>query len=302
MDHRNRIVFQKPDLENLTRHRTVVDMHFHTRYSDGGSDVHEIAARARELGIGVAITDHNEIAGAVEISRCKNVLSIPGIEVTSSEGSHILIYFYDVKSLQKFYARDVRPFMGPSVMHSISLPMEEIIARAKGYRSLTIFAHPFSAAFTGVCNFYFPGKRLDAILQQADGVEAINASNLTKWNLRCALLAFNLNKAVTGGSDGHSLKHLGRTVTYAACRGSRRAFLDAVKQGRSKVVGKEIDLLRKVASNGVKLKSNLKNTPDLLEKNIRYGYTVINSKSKTLRERMRRHFHTKNKGVSVADR
>ena len=31
----HRIQVKKPDLEELTRHHTVVDMHFHTRHSDG---------------------------------------------------------------------------------------------------------------------------------------------------------------------------------------------------------------------------------------------------------------------------
>ena len=120
-----------------------------------------------------------------------------------------------------------------------------------------------------------------------DGVEVINSENMNKWNLKSALLGFNLNKAISGGSDGHSLYQLGRVVSYAACANDRRAFLSAVKNGRNKVVGKEIDIFRKVQSGGIKLKSNLKNYPDLMEKNFSYGRKVIHVKSKTFRDRVK---------------
>ena len=81
----NRIIFEKPDLEKLTQKNTVVDMHFHSVYSDGRNRVDEIVEYAEYLGIGVAITDHNAIQGAVEINAYDNVMSIPGIEVTSFE-------------------------------------------------------------------------------------------------------------------------------------------------------------------------------------------------------------------------
>jgi hypothetical protein len=121
-----------------------------------------------------------------------------------------------------------------------------------------------------------------------DGVEVINSGNLNKLNLKCALLGFNLGKSMTGGSDGHLLKHMGRAVTYARCAPERQSFLDAVKHKRSKVVGKEVDLFRKVTSNGFKLKSGARNCSDLFEKNLKYGYTVIHGKSKTWCENIRR--------------
>lgn len=286
MDTFNRICFDKPDLFQLNKKNTVVDMHFHSRWSDGTSTIEEIAAYAEELGIGVAITDHNEIGGAVEIDQYKNVLSIPGIEVTSREGTHILIYFYDVKSLKKFYTRSVRPFMGSSVMSSLSIDVDEILKKAKKYKTLVVFPHPFSAAFTGICNHSFSNDRLKRLLNVADGVEVINSENLKRWNLKSALLGFNLNRSITGGSDGHTLKQLGAAVTYAQCRKKRAAFLDAVKKSRVKVVGKETQILGKISSNSMKLKNSLNNYPDIVEKNITYGKSVIHFKSNRITERV----------------
>jgi predicted metal-dependent phosphoesterase TrpH len=250
--------------------------------------VQQIVQRARELGVGIAITDHNEIRGAVELESYSDVLSIPGIEVTSKEGTHILIYFYDIGDLKAFYENDVRPYMGNGVMSSTALKMEDVIGCARRYETVIIFPHPDCAVYTGICNFYFSPERLNRLFDLVDGVEVINSSNLKKWNLRCALLGFNLDKAITGGSDGHSIKHMGRAVSVADCPPQARAFLDALRKKRNKVIGKEIDILRKVTANGLKLRTNLKNCPDLVEKNLRYSYQVINSKSKTLKESVKR--------------
>ena len=108
----HRIIFERPQLEDLAQAYTVVDMHFHSELSDGHASIEDIARRALELGIGIAVTDHNAIHGAVEIDRFKNVFSIPGIELTSYEGTHLLVYFYDIKGLLRFYSRHVQPFIG----------------------------------------------------------------------------------------------------------------------------------------------------------------------------------------------
>jgi predicted metal-dependent phosphoesterase TrpH len=284
----HKIRFERPDLEELTRKYTVVDMHFHSHHSDGLNRISTIANRAAELNIGIAITDHNEIQGAVEIDKYKDVLSIPGIEVTSAEGTHILIYFYDIESLKVFYENDIRPHMGSELMSSIAFEMEEIVRRARFFKTVIIFPHPYAGVYTGISNHYFPEERLQPILDLIDGVEVINAENLNKWNLRSALLGFNLNKSITGGSDGHRLVQMGKAVSYAACKPNRKAFLNAIKKKKNMVIGKEIDIIRKVTSNGVKLPANIRNYPDLVEKNIKYGYTVINTRSKAIKKNFKR--------------
>lgn len=284
----HKIRFERPDLVDLNQRYTVVDLHFHSKYSDGNNAVSAIAKRALELGIGIAITDHNEIKGAVEIDRFRGILNIPGIEVTSREGTHLLIYFYEIKSLKRFYKKDVQPNMGHDIMSSTRLEMEEIIRRARAFETLVVFPHPYSATFTGIQNTYFSAERLARLYEMVDGIEVINAENLNKWNMRSALLGFNLNKGITGGSDGHRLPQMGRAVCYASCKQDRRAFLDTIKCRQTRVVGKETDIIRKVRSNGVKLRTNIKNCPDLVGKNLKYSCSVINSKSKTIKDMVKR--------------
>jgi hypothetical protein len=295
MDNFSRVQFEQPDLDKLSRNFTVVDLHFHTNHSDGLNSVKAVAERARELGIGVAITDHNEIQGAVEIAAEKNLLTIPGIEITSAEGTHLLVYFYSIAGLKKFYKNDLKPYMGHDVMSSTELTMEEIIQRARKYNSLIVFPHPYCAMYTGICNYQFSSEQLETLLQMCDGIEVINSENLKKWNLKSALLGFNLAKALTGGSDGHTLYHMGRVVTYSECIPTRKAFLDTIKNRQTKVIGKEISMLRKVTSNGVKLKTTLRNCPDIVEKNFKYGCKVINLKSRRFKENVVRRFNGKNR-------
>lgn len=286
MDSFNRIQFETPDLNALNSTYTVADLHFHSRFSDGADSVASIARRAEQLGIGVAITDHNAIEGAVRLDAYKDVLSIPGIEVTSKEGTHVLVYFYCINDLEAFYADHVKPHMGPTVMSSINLDLEEIIRRARKYKSVVVFPHPYSAAFTGVCNHSFSDGQLNRLLKMADGVEVINSENLKRWNLKSALLGFNLDRAITGGSDGHSVQQMGHVVTYAACARSRKAFLDAVSRRQAKVMGTESKLLKKIQSNSAKLKISINNYPDLMEKNIRYGKSVVRFRTRKAVEKI----------------
>lgn len=286
MDNLNRIRFDTPDLAALNSRFTVVDLHFHSRFSDGADTIETIAQRARNLGIGIAITDHNAIEGAVEMDRYDDVLSIPGIEITSREGSHVLAYFYTVQDLKDFYEKHIQPNMGPTVMSSVNLDVESILLAAKKHNGVVIFAHPYSAAFTGICNHSFTDAQLDRLLKTADGVEVINSENLKRWNLKSALLGFNLDRVITGGSDGHSVQQMGNTVTYAACRPSRKAFLDALKNKQAKVMGTESKLIEKIQSNSVKLKTSINNYPDLVEKNIRYGKSVIQFRTRKATEKI----------------
>jgi predicted metal-dependent phosphoesterase TrpH len=291
----HRIQFERPNLTELIKQNTVVDLHFHSQYSDGFNSIEAIARKAHDLGIGIAVTDHNEIRGAVEIDGYRGVFSIPGIEMTSKEGTHILIYFYQIDALEMFYNDHVIPYMGNDIMSSTSLEMEDIIKRARKFKTVIIFPHPFCGIYTGIQNSYFPEDRLERLYSCVDGVEVINSENMKKSNLRSALLGFNLGKGITGGSDGHRISQMGRVVTYAACKSSRQAFLDAIRKNKTKVVGKEIDLIRKVTSNGAKLRNNIKNYPDLVEKNLKYSYTVINSKSKEIKENVKRSLNGKRK-------
>jgi hypothetical protein len=54
------------------------------------------------------------------------------------------------------------------------------------------------------------------------------------------------------------------------------------------VVGKETHLFQKVTSNSYKLRSSIKNSPHVMEKNVRYSYTLIHSKSLQMKDSVQR--------------
>ena len=60
-----------------------------------------------------------------------------------------------------------------------------------------------------------------------------------------------------------------------------------MKRKQTGVIGKEINLIRKVAYNSAKLNLNIMNYPELLGKNIRYSYRLINIKSRLIKELLR---------------
>ncbi|MFH1211244.1 MAG: PHP domain-containing protein, partial [archaeon] len=97
-----RVTFKKPGAIN-TREFSYVDMHYHTRYSDGRTKIAKVMKKCRKRGFGVAVTDHNDIRGAILASRYNGVMTIPGIELGVREGAHLLLYFYNIKDLEEYY-------------------------------------------------------------------------------------------------------------------------------------------------------------------------------------------------------
>ena len=73
------------------------ELHCHSNYSfqEGASSLGELLARAKELGYSaLALTDHDNLCGAMEFSRIANTMKvrpITGAEVTLDDGSHLTL-------------------------------------------------------------------------------------------------------------------------------------------------------------------------------------------------------------------
>ena len=79
----------------------LADLHLHTIYSyDGTASLAAVLSRAKQVGLDViAITDHDEIAGALkarELASAYGVELIPGIEITTADGD-LLAFFITEK-------------------------------------------------------------------------------------------------------------------------------------------------------------------------------------------------------------
>ena len=78
-----------------------IDLHCHTRYSDGSTPLEELIQLAALRGVTTfALTDHDTMAGcecALELGRGAGVTVIPGVEISAADPkrhgkAHILCY------------------------------------------------------------------------------------------------------------------------------------------------------------------------------------------------------------------
>lgn len=252
----SKIEFKRPKHKDLVKQGfMLVDMHHHTTYSDGIRKVESIAKKAKKKGIGVAITDHNEIRGAIEISKYKDVFSIPGIETTTKEGIHILNYFYELGDMLEFYNHNVLPNKNKKSNH-INLALNEITDISKDYNSVLVAPHPYSINMEGICSQINSSFITMKDLQKFDAIEVLNGGLLKHMNTSAIALAESLNSGITGGSDGHRLE-VGKVVTYTKYPADRESFLNEIKNKNTFVMGRT-NMIEKFASQSVKIKVAVK--------------------------------------------
>ena len=251
VDSSEKVRFEVPDLARLrSEGLTAVDMHFHTDHSDGQTTVHEVLAKARGTGFGLAITDHNVISGSLQAFQERgDVLIVPGMEVSAFDGPHILTYFYSPKDLEDFFRRHIEPNRQGSPWLATRLGTQEIIDRAESYNCVTIAAHPYGYLLfnKGVQKCIEGGYLPPEIMKRLDGLEAIDGSMTHALNVKAMKLAEEKGLSFTGGTDAHVLSDVGAVVTCAP-EASLEGFLDAVVSRRNLVIGYEKGTLEKIAT------------------------------------------------------
>jgi predicted metal-dependent phosphoesterase TrpH len=235
--------FRKPDIDSLKKAGyTLVDMHFHTRYSDTYTPVRKVLAKAKRLGIGVAITDHNEIQGCIEAYRRKDgQLIIPGIEVTCYERCHMLAYFSKIRELEDFYYNHVEPCKTKNPYTVTKLKTSQFLKASRDYDCVTAAAHPF-AGFQGVHKNMKRRSVHPGLLNKIEAIEVQNGALLKWMNWQALQWAEQTGKCFTGGSDGHTLLELGNNLTYSKAR-SVAGFLKSILNKDNYVIGRQIGLV-----------------------------------------------------------
>lgn len=209
-----------------------VDMHVHSSASDGMPCVDTILERAKRRGIGVAITDHNTIAGAVDAcERAGETLVIPGIEVSSEQNVHLLFYFHSPSDLESFYLRVVEPCKRKRLFcKSIGMPACEIVSAAQEFPSLSVLAHPFGNGKFREC----PVHERENILSLVDGIEICNGVLGHRRNQKAYILAKLRHLLHIGGSDAHVACACGHVCTFAPGT-DPPSFLHSLQSGVSAV-------------------------------------------------------------------
>jgi len=192
--------------------RLKIDLHIHTTYSDGNGTIDDMLSRARKKRLdGIAITDHDIMAGAFEACRkAKNLIVIPGCEVCTKDG-HILA-------------------LGIEKTLPTRLDYEEAIERIRELNGIAVLAHPFTGRL-----------RLSKWTRhKPDAIETVNAlypffNYQTRKSRR---LAHTLNLPEVGGSDAHNPINVGDAYTIVESNGKEvEDILEGIRKSMTKAEG-----------------------------------------------------------------
>jgi hypothetical protein len=166
-----------------------VDLHMHTDHSyDCATPVEVLLAEAKERGLGaIAVTDHNEISGALEAAaKAKGIKVIVGEEVkTGSQGEVIGLF------LQEKIPR--------------GLSLQETIAEIKRQGGIVYVPHPFDRLHA-VPDY----EHLLPVLDDVDAIEIFNPRiAIMEFNEEAVRFAAKYRMPAGAGSDAHVPQGLG---------------------------------------------------------------------------------------------
>lgn len=160
---------------------------------------------------GIAITDHHEIKGALEVKKLnkdKGFEVIVGEEISTNYGD-VLVYYLN-KKIDK-------------------IDFYEVSEEAKRQNALITIAHPFRTTLVHNHRFKLP---LEKVKHNIDAIECFNARTLPGDNKKANEAAEKLKVAKTGGSDSHFLFEIG--TAHTIFEGSLRT---ALKRKQTKIAG-----------------------------------------------------------------
>ena len=260
--------FERPDWEAIRDSgRMAVDMHFHTNCSDSFTDIDAAIKLAAERGVGVAVTDHNLISSLVRIKgRDIPVPVIPGMEVSTSDGPHILVYFYDQDDLERFWYHNIRPRLQECPWLALrDCPTERLLEMLEGERCVVSAAHPMGYLMSnkGVEICIRKGYLDEDIARRLDAYEVL-CSGMTRESNRESLMSATMyGIGFTGGTDGHTLGEIGNVVTVSDAS-EVDSFLDDVVRKRVDVIGLEKTVPKKVYMASASLSRFMMHSPSAI--------------------------------------
>jgi hypothetical protein len=176
-----------------------VDLHMHTDHSgDCATPVEVLLATAREQGLGaIAVTDHNEISGALEARR-QAALSDPAHPASSPVK---VIVAEEVKTAGQ--GEVIGLFIEEKIPRGLTL--EETVAEIKRQGGLVYVPHPFDRMHS-VPDY----EHLLTILDDVDAIEVFNPRvAIGAFNEEAARFAAKYRIVAGAGSDSHVAQGLG---------------------------------------------------------------------------------------------
>jgi hypothetical protein len=192
---------------------------FHTHTSDDPQDyigfsAEQLIDRAAERGFdALAITNHDAVTFSrrlEEYAAARNVLLIPGVELTLSH-KHVVVINPGFKKAEDFRSLDD-------------------LAAIRNDNTLIIAPHP-----------YYPGSRclrskLEPCLDSFDAVEfSFFYNHFINPNKRAVATARKSGKPLVGSSDCHNIWQVGHTYSLVEAEKGIPSIIAAVKNGRVEV-------------------------------------------------------------------
>jgi hypothetical protein len=186
------------------------DLHIHTCYSpDCTTPLEAIIGCCLELGINcIAVTDHNTIAGGLEMQKCAPFTVIVGEEIKTPYGEIIGL------------------FLSQEIPYGLS--PQETVSRIKAQGGLVCIPHPFDR----VRRSRLQRQIIDAILPQTDIIEVFNSrTTLLRDSARAQTFARSHGLLASAGSDAHTSYEIGHAYVEMPDFSGVVDFRQALAQG-----------------------------------------------------------------------
>jgi predicted metal-dependent phosphoesterase TrpH len=210
------------------------DLHTHTHYSrDSITSPEQYVRRCLKVGINcVAVTEHNNIDGALAVQRIAPFKVIIAEEIKTTDGELTGLF------LTEAVPRNLSP--------------EETIERVKAQGGLVSLPHPFDR----IRREPLRDRARERILRDLDVIEVFNSrTTFRSDNEKARRLAEELALPMGAGSDAHSPWELGTTYVEMPDFEGPQEFLEALRQGR--IVGRRANPVVHVVSTLAKVRTRL---------------------------------------------
>lgn len=187
-----------------------IDLHSHTLCSkDCCNSYDRIVAAVRRSGMdGIAVTDHDEFRGALELKERAPFVVIPGEEIKTSAGEIIGLF------LREWIPPGLEPL--------------ETVDRIHEQGGLAYVPHPFDE----IRHSRIQRWALDLVSPHVDILEVFNARNaLPKYNRRALDYAREHGLLAGAGSDTHTYGEYGQAYVDIPPFDDAQSFLRSMSEG-----------------------------------------------------------------------
>jgi predicted metal-dependent phosphoesterase TrpH/glycosyltransferase involved in cell wall biosynthesis len=210
-----------------------VDLHMHTNHSfDCATPVDKLLETAKERGLGaIAVTDHNEVSGALEArERANGIKVIVGEEVKTADQGEVIGLFIEEKIPR-------------------GLTLQETIAAIRSQGGLVYVPHPFDRMHS-VPDY----EHLLAVVEQIDAIEVFNPRvAFSAFNEEAERFAAKYRIVAGAGSDSHVPQGLGSVKIAMRDFDGPEEFLESLRD--ADIVRKRQSLLYVQALKFIQTKS-----------------------------------------------